>query len=81
MYRGGGGGGGVTGGGGGRYSRYLDVSRLVYKQNGFAAGPKSSGAVRKSRWPPWAFHLNEPCGFWGRKATLNSASALVAICP
>ena len=29
----------------------------------------------------WAFRPNEPCGFRGRKAILNSASALVTICP
>ena len=42
---------------------------------------QSSGAVWKSRWPPWAFRPNEPYGFCGRKATLNRASALVTICP
>ena len=28
-----------------------------------------------------AFRPNEPYGFCGRKATVNSASALVTICP
>ena len=28
----------------------------------------SLGAVRKSRWPSWAFRPNEPYGFCGRKA-------------
>ena len=36
---------------------------------------QSSGAVS------WAFRPNEPYGFYGRKATLNRASALVTICP
>ena len=31
---------------------------------------QSSGAVRKSRWPSWAFRPNEPYGFRGRKATM-----------
>ena len=32
---------------------------------------QSSEAVWKSRWPSWAPRPNEPCGFCGRKATLN----------
>ena len=42
---------------------------------------QSSGAVWKSRWPSWAFHPHEPYRFCGHKATLNHASASVAICP
>ena len=42
---------------------------------------QSSGAVWKSWWPSWAFRPNEPCGFYGRKATLYHASALVTVCP
>ena len=42
---------------------------------------QSSEAVWKSRWPFWAFRLNEPYGFCGRKATLKRASALVTVCP
>ena len=29
----------------------------------------------------WVFHPNEPYGFYGRKAILNHASALVSACP
>ena len=35
----------------------------------------------KSRWPSWVPRPNEPCGFCGRKATLNHVSALVTIYP
>ena len=34
---------------------------------------ESSEAEYKSRWSSWAFRLNEPYGFCGRKATLNHA--------
>ena len=42
---------------------------------------ESSGAVRKSRWPSWAFRPNEPYGFCGRKATcLGIGHSLSLIC-
>ena len=40
---------------------------------------QSSGA--ESRWPSWAFRPNDSYGFCRRKATLNHASALAAVCP
>ena len=43
-------------------------------------GLRSSGAIRKSRWPSWAFRPNEPYGFRGRKAVLNHAHALAMSC-
>ena len=42
---------------------------------------QSSGAVWKSKWPSCASHPNEPCGFCGRKATLNHTHTLVTVCP
>ena len=42
---------------------------------------QSSGAVWRSRWPPWAPRPNEPYGFCGRKATLNHVHTLVSLSP
>ena len=51
------------------------------KPYGFCGRKQSSGALWKSRWPPWALHPNEPSGFCERKAILNHAHALVSACP
>ena len=53
----------------------------LYKESSTRVYIHSSGAVWKSRWPSWAPRPNEPCGFCGRKGTLNHAYALVTFCP
>ena len=70
----------------GRVGAHVDHDRseatcTYIKMSAWFGYHQSSGAVWKSRWPPWVFLPNEPDGFYGRKATLNHASALVTVCP
>ena len=44
----------------------------IYINTGPWTDHQSSAAVWKSRWPSWAPRPNEPHGFCGRKATLNT---------
>ena len=65
--------------------RYVDgtvkASRVAETLSYPSSHIQSSGAVRKSRWPSWAFRPNEPYGFRARKAILNHAHALVSSSP
>ncbi len=55
----------------------VDVKHHVYLLT--YIGDQSSGAVRESRWPSWAFRPNEPYGFRGRKDLLNHAHACLSL--